>query len=453
MIVERHYDDETLIGLLASSRESVPDPHLAACVNCADALSSYRTIADVLGAQAVWDLRELRLEARPETVDLLRQASVTKIAEEENATFLVAELLSLPRASWVAVSSADGRMHTVGVVDRLVEVSETLLAATPPDGVETARAAVEIAGLIATDQYHADTVLKARASALMQYAYTLFYTGDFKNSLAAVARGEEILAGCAVADYELARLGIVRTLIHSSLGDYAAAHKAARASAATFRQYGDNKRLASALTSEAYALIGQGRYDEALPLLLDVEGSYRDEIDLYARSIVLSSIAACEWQAGQIASALQSYQVAAAICDEIGEKGESARIRLNVAVMLMEQGNHRDAEVRLVSVREEFQRLGMQHMATCAGLEVAEIYLLQGKYAEVEKLCREALQEAALSGLGELAPKVQTALTYLRESAVQRRATPEEVRHVKEYIGRLPAEPKLIFAPPPLPPG
>ena len=55
MIVERHYDDETLIGLLGIN-EAARDPHLAVCNTCSENLASYRAVADVLGEDAAWDM-------------------------------------------------------------------------------------------------------------------------------------------------------------------------------------------------------------------------------------------------------------------------------------------------------------------------------------------------------------------------------------------------------------
>jgi len=44
MIVERHYDDETLIGLLGSNLDPMRDPHLSVCSSCSDNLEAYRAI-------------------------------------------------------------------------------------------------------------------------------------------------------------------------------------------------------------------------------------------------------------------------------------------------------------------------------------------------------------------------------------------------------------------------
>ncbi|HUP46506.1 MAG TPA: hypothetical protein VM779_13455, partial [Thermoanaerobaculia bacterium] len=108
MIVERHYDDETLIGLLGSrSGDALRDPHLAVCGSCSETLASYRAIADVLGEEAIWDLRDLRDEPVPETISSLRAMSSAFADEEEAAAAAVGTLLEQPETSWhVAVTQS-----------------------------------------------------------------------------------------------------------------------------------------------------------------------------------------------------------------------------------------------------------------------------------------------------------------------------------------------------------
>ena len=101
MIVERHYDDETLIGLLATRNgEALRDPHLAVCTSCSEMLASYRAIAEVLGDDAVWDLRDLRDERAPETISNLRSLASAAASDEAAAAGEVARLLEQPESSW-----------------------------------------------------------------------------------------------------------------------------------------------------------------------------------------------------------------------------------------------------------------------------------------------------------------------------------------------------------------
>lgn len=450
MIVERHYDDETLIGLLGS-REAVRDPHLVSCGTCADALSSYRAIADVLAEAAVWEASDVRLEPQPETLDLLRRSASRRDEELRRADNLVAELLLLPRSDWFLTAQRDLALHNLGVVDRLIEASEVVLPNTPPDGLEIARVAMEIARIIEPGEYRADAVIKARAATRRQYAYGLFYTGDFATALALVDEAERMLDACAVADHDRARLGIVRALVYSSLEKHEEAIQTARRSAESFRSFGDLPRLASAKLAEAYELLSQLRFRDALPVLQDIEQRYRDVVDADTRARILGNVALSQWNIGEVTEALQTYQVVTAIYDELGVHAEAARVRYMIAFLLASEGRTRDAEVRLRSSREELSRLGMVHLAVCAGLDLAEILLAESKYAEVEGLTREALRQFQTSGV-EYTAAALTALTFLQEAAKQRRVTAQAVRSVKRHIERLPNEPKLLFAPPPLPP-
>jgi hypothetical protein len=114
-------------------------------------------------------------------------------------------------------------------------------------------------------------------------------------------------------------------------------------------------------------------------------------------------------------------------------------------------GRRADARKRLRAVQAEFERLGMVHTAVVAGLDLAEIELLENNFPEVVQLCRAAIRQFEAAGAA-YSSEALTALTFLREAAEQRRATQEIVWHVKTYIRRLPDEPALLFAPAPLPP-
>ena len=451
MIVERHYDDETLIGLLASSREAAPDPHLESCSLCAEMLASYRAIADVLGEEAVWELCELRLEPDPQTMASLRAAMTGKQAEEQNAAALIAELLSLPRESWVRTAQSDLHLHNLGIVSALIEASENVLATTPTDGLEIAHAAVEIADRIDVAEYPGDAVRKARAASRRQFGYSLFFTGEASKALHVIAQGERDLDGCAVADYELARLGIVRSLIDSSQERYEEALAGARKSVRVFEAYGDRARIASGLLTQAFMFMMQYRYADALPILSKVEQEYREDIDVESRARLLGNLGVCQAETGQIALAMQSFQVGVALADELGAKSDSAGLRYKIACLLASVGRLAEAESRFRSLRTEFLQLGMPHSSVSVGLELAELLIDQAKFDEIERLAQQALEQYQNSNLYHPS-EAAVALRFLKEVARNKVVTREVVRYVRRHLERLPNEPELLFAPPPLPP-
>ena len=444
MIVERHYDDEALIAILGIEGDrSARDPHLVVCSSCADNLSSYRAIADVLGSDAVWDLKDLRRDSAPDSVGVLRAFAARLNNEDESAEDLVADLLSRPRAQWLTTVQSDERFVNAGVVRLLVEKSEQTISKTPPEAMAMIRAAVDVAERLDSQQL--------RGAAWRQYAYALFYTGDYTNATDAVDIAQTAFAKCSVADYELARVGIVRALIYTLQERYGDAYAIAQQVSKVFRAYGDRDRLARAMDTQAFSLLMQSRYAEALPVLLDVDRNFQDVRDADSRALTLGNIALCWWQTGKLAEAFGYYKLAEDLYQSIGSKSEATRVRMNVASVLASQGHYAEAKKRIRDCQREYDEFGMRTDSADAGLALAEILLVEKAFVEAEALCRRAIEQYQASGVSHTAYAL-TALTYLREAAAQRRATPEVVRQVKTYLERLHRQPSLQFAPPPLPP-
>jgi tetratricopeptide (TPR) repeat protein len=254
-----------------------------------------------------------------------------------------------------------------------------------------------------------------------------------------------------VTEYAIARVDIVRALIYGAQERYTDALHIARKAANVFRAFGDMQRLASAMITQAYLYMYARNFREALPLLLDVQKNFSSTIDLYTRALTVNNIGSCHQELGDYAEALDAYQVSAALYQENGTATEAARVRYNLASLLAAQGKPIEAKKSFLEVRATFTRLGMAQAAVLAGLDLAEIALLENDVKEVEELCRTAIKQFQAAGVAH-SSEALTALTFLREAAEQRRATQEIVWHVKTYIRRLPDEPALLFAPAPLPP-
>src|SRR5215211_2811437 len=100
MMVERHYDDETILALLEEERLG-SDPHLTACPPCAEKLDTYRTVSDVLHEHNVWDSAPVRRDPLPETVATLRAFADRMAFEDMQAQEYVQELLTGAREEWM----------------------------------------------------------------------------------------------------------------------------------------------------------------------------------------------------------------------------------------------------------------------------------------------------------------------------------------------------------------
>jgi tetratricopeptide (TPR) repeat protein len=451
MIAERHYDEEALINIAASDPESEEfrDPHLLSCSSCAEALAAFRSISEVLRDDSAWEVSELRDDPSPETVARLREYAIRKDDEDDQASWLVSELLRDDRANWAATATRDIRYHTAGVAAELIRRSEAAVHTAPPDAVEIGRAALAVAEAINENEYELNVVRRLRGQAGRQYAYSLFYTDDGHRALRQVERAAREFERCGVADYDLARLNVVRALVYRSLERHEEAVPLTKAAARVFEAYGDRQRLSSAYLAEAYLYLHMSRYRDALPVLRAVE-RMSSHVDTMTRALTAGNVGLCLWQLGQIPEALAAYQFASALFDEIGVKSEAVRIRAQVAALLRAEGQVDEARRRLVLIAQEARDLSMECLAITVQLELAEIYLMDGRLEEARSLCLDAFAYFERSGITQAAEALE-ALAYLKEVAAQQRLTRETVRHVKKYIERVEREPNLLFAPPPAP--
>jgi tetratricopeptide (TPR) repeat protein len=450
MMLERHYDEESLIAMLhAGDASASSDPHLSGCTSCTDMLESYRVISEVLGAKIVWEPQEMPNEAgAARGVAAIRAFATSMERENEDADALVTELLSSPRQWWVATVERDKRYHTAGVVTRLVEASEGQVHVAPLDAVELAAAAIAVGNELPVE----DGTLQLLGAAYRQHAYSLFYVGDFVHSLESVELGRSTFEQCTVSAYALARLDIVRALVLGAQNRFNEGIQIARSAAQTFREFGERRRLASALMTYAYLLLSAHNYRDALGVLRDIEKNFEADVDPYTRALTFHNLGACYQGLRDNPSALRYYQISVALYEENHAVTQAAGVRYNVGLLLLAEGKRPEAKKRLSECQVSFQQLGMVHDAVVAGLDLAEIALLENNFQEVEELCRAAIRQFEVAGVAH-SQEALTALTFLREAAEQRRATQETIWHVKTYIRRLPDQPALLFAPAPLPPG
>jgi tetratricopeptide (TPR) repeat protein len=443
---ERHYDDEDIVALLESEREA-SDAHLPACALCSSKVESFRLIAGVLRESATWDQTELSATPDPATVATLRSFAERMTSDDERAAFILKELLAGPRETWTRRLREHPEWRTPGVVRRLMAAAYDAVVQMPPDAVAMMAMATDIADHLDTGSQPSSTLQQLRAGAWRDSAYALYYTGRFTDALAAVRRASEHLDMCVVDEYERARLGIVEALILRAFEKLDEGGAVAATSARTFVAFGDTERMASARMAEAQLLMNRGDYAAAESILGRLERDF-EKTDLETSSRILGNLAFCSAKLGNVDLALKRYGEASAILRELGSTTEVLRIQWSIAVMLAEAGRHADACLRLRELTPEMERLGMASEAAIAALNVAESLLAQGKYAEVEELCANAMRSFEKAGLA-YTPRALTALAYIREAASMRRADASLVKTVREYIRRLPAQPNLLFALPP----
>ncbi|HEX2836435.1 MAG TPA: tetratricopeptide repeat protein [Thermoanaerobaculia bacterium] len=445
MMIERHYDDESLIALLESDRLG-SDSHIPGCPHCTEKLESFRMIADALREADVWNETHLHDSPVQSTIHTLRAFADRMTDEDAQATAWLDDLLAGPRETWKTKLAQHPEYRTAGMVRKLIAASDRAIDTMPPDALEITGLAADIADHLDPAAYPSETVVRLRGAAWREKAFSLFYTGQHAAAEKAVQIADAMFSLCTVDEYDRARVAIVKSLVHRSMEQFDGAIETARQSAEVFRTYGDVARVTSAKSSEAGVLAHSRRYEGALAIWLDLEKQFDadDATDTHAR--LLSNIAyACSYL-GRTEEALTHYQFATELFDLLGNRSEAARLRWNVASILLQNGRLKDAEERLVSVRRELEELSMLGPAGVAALDLAEIRLLQGRIDDVIELCGTATRHLNNAGIAYTETALR-AIAYVREAAELGRATPQLVKQVREYVRRLPAEPELLFLP------
>jgi tetratricopeptide (TPR) repeat protein len=441
MVEELHHDDDSLITLASADLEFAADDHLSACTACRGRLETFRMIADALRDEATWNDQSISESPVPETIANLRTFADRMAFEDAEASLLLPDLLMGPREMWMSNLQRHSEYRSAGMVRKLLEAVPAARDTMPRDAVELTALATEIADRLE------DATPQLRGAAWRERAYALFYAGDFVAAEKALCASESHFSESDVNDYELARVGIVRALVERGLEKYSSAIGHARECAEQFRFYGDRTKHASAQLAEVHLLFSCCQYEDAYALLMSLKNELirRDEIATYAR--VIGNLGYCCWKMRRLNEALQYFDDAAQMLDEIGSRSEAARTRWNAARALAGDGRFNDALARLRTVSIEFERLGMMAAATEASLEVAEILVTSNAFQEAEEICRVAIRRFESSKLVCTAPAL-TALALMHEAVQNRTATKKLVSQVREYIRRVPDEPHLLFAVP-----
>jgi len=99
----------------------------------------------------------------------------------------------------------------------------------------------------------------------------------------------------------------------------------------------------------------------------------------------------------------------------------------------------------LRQTQRDFESLQMRTDSALVSLEVVEVLLANQQIEEVPNLCRQLIENFTSAGL---TANATAALAYLREAITTGSATPQIVRHVRNYLEQQPLQLEPVFAPP-----
>jgi|GEM_PF-503481 len=450
MIAGEHFDEEFLIFLAEGSAEKDTHPHLVDCTDCRSAVDEYRTVLTSFAEESTWDARPLDETPNPQTIATLRAFVDRTHREDAEAEPLVAELLAGPREEWMPRLLADAKYRTAGVVRRLIAAAYGAIDRMPPDAVEIARLACEVADNLDAESYVTGLVRKLRGVAYRDLSFALLYVGELEKSLKAAHMSSAELSSLDDGEFELARLDIVLTSIERATEDLGSGIERSGRAAATLEQYGERARAAAALSAKASLYSMARDYLTARQLWSSVLDGYSDVIGRDVHAELLVNIGYCDRELGRTAEALRFFEAGAAIFKQLRLSSQLARTEYNIAVTLRASGDLQTSAEKLVDVVRELKSLGMHGVAATALMDLAEIHSIRGNFPAVERLCHEAMDQFQRTGMATSSLAL-TALALVRDAAAQARASREMFVEVRQRLAEStrPANRLLLHAEPP----
>lgn len=403
----------------------------------------WKRFEDALRDREPWELAA-ELELPPPDPAPLRELAA-RLDEERTAAQRVLEpLLASQEAFERAGVEREPALRTSSAVSVLTSAATTLYERQPLFALTVARAAVAIgAQLASVEQLPRLSVL---GLAHVECGKVLFLIGRYREAEDELRRADAAFDLDPLAtDWEYARASLVRANVYAEGHHFEEAVAEARRAAQSFRTFGDTSRFLAARLVEGGVLFLQGRFRAAADVLgaLTVEARHHDDRLHLARA--LQTAGNCSIELGEPERASAQFLEALALWSHLGVEVERVRTQWSIGVLHKTMGDLEGAIVRIDEARRSFEALGVVNDAAIARLDLAEVLLLAERPDEVPDLLRNVVVSFTSEGLMHNA---KIALAYLREAVEAGAVEARVVRHVREYLDHLPANPAGAFTPP-----
>lgn len=442
MIVEQHYDEEVLIGLL---EEDDHDSHVPSCQTCAGTLESFRDLTGALRDNSVWDDRPLSETPAPQTTNMIRAFAARTRAEDDAARPIVAKLVAASAEERTALLAQNPGWRTAGVVRGLLAHVDTINYSEPKVAADIAASAVDVAESLDPDNYPLATITKLRASAWHERGYTLYYIGRYSESLDAFDRTDDLLLRCSVSEFESANVGLHRAQVYGDLEDIDRALALTERVRDIFRKYGAARREAAADGTTATLLMRVRRFAEALAIHERL--AENREIDEVSRAQAFHNAAICLRELSRLEDAKRMFAQAVSEFGRLRLFSMRTRSRWLLARILLAEKSYESALPLFREISNEFADCGLFHEVALVSVDVAETLLMLERSREVVSSCQSAIAYFAKAGLAYTQGAL-TALAYLKEAAESETLTLVALGHIRGYFENLPKQPDLLFAHP-----
>ncbi|HEV8578288.1 MAG TPA: tetratricopeptide repeat protein [Thermoanaerobaculia bacterium] len=446
--------EQFLLGQLATPEMREIARHLlTGCQRCHEVTATLWEPTDreeeLSLAEDVEAVREEPRDRYDEVLDRVFQkvlAAETVVAEQRAAgRKLFAELMQISAERRHLLLSNSQRFKSWMLCECLIEES---LAA----GFEEPRRAVEIAKLatLAADRLQPEdgpsvealTGLRARAWAHLGNAYRILF--DLASSEQAHAVAEALVEEGPVALLDRARVLVLLASLRLDQRRFPEALQLFDRGAYIYKKLGQWHLLGRTLIQKSLVCNETGDSDSEMTLLrraLDlIDPQAEPRVFLSARHQLIKAL----HEGGRSREAFALLFHTRPLYLKIGDRSSLLRLRWMEGQVAFGLQRSEQAEVAFREVREGFGELGLEYEAALASLDLAGVYIVQGRTADVRLVAEETL---AIFQKHNRQQEAITALLVFRDAARLDQAGLALVREVSDFLKRARNNPELHFPP------
>lgn len=396
----------------------------------------------------------LRLEAGSEVrSNLIRQMArraeriaYVRSAEETLAPDLLRELLlKSPAARQSAVRNAE-KFKLLGLAEHLVERARDEVLEDVGRAADLGRLAVEVGEAVTPAVYGASEVATIQAKAWGALGNALRVRSEFREAERCFTIAGELLGRGHGSPPDRADLLSLTGSLRMSQTRFEEARLVLERAAVLYRSQGEGLAEARVLVQLGKALAEGGDAERAVEILERAERTLSPEpgvLVLLARQ----ARAACLNEAGRTREARQVLEsLRPEWAAQLPQFGHAQRLAWLEARILRSEGDLQAAEEAFLAVQAGWEERSEAYEYALVSLELAALYLEQGRTAEVRELAERML---TIFSAQEIHRHALAALALVQQAVAKDTATASFLRDVLRYLERARSNPELSYSPEP----
>lgn len=311
--------------------------------------------------------------------------------ERKEAPHLFAELRSHPAPRRQLLARNSARFQTWSLCELVIDESFESGFISQPAAVELAELGVAIAETLDVDRYSSSLVgdLQARAWSVLGNARRL--GGDLRGAEEAFGEAEELLAEGTGDVIEEARLyGFVASL-RSDQRRFDEAIRLVGHAETIYRRAGDHQFMARSMIGRGLYTAYSGEAEKAIPILEAALGQLEADRDPRLALAAQHNLILCLNECGRLQEALKLLVRVRPLYSKFGDSWTKARMRWLEGKIAVGLGRALEAEHAFLEARQELMELEAPLDAALISLDLAALYLEQGRTDIARRIAAEIL--------------------------------------------------------------